>query len=124
MVNFGERLSVPERYSGRSLYQHNPQVTLMRTNVEECAQLGRILAQKVNAYRGPVTVMIPCRAVSVISAEGQPFHDPAADAALFQAIHENLQEGVGIAEVDLEINDPVFARKCAEALIGLMQTMS
>ena len=65
-----------------SFYQHNPQVTLMRTTPDECAQLGKIIAEKVNASRGPVTVLIPKRAISVISAAGEPFHSPDADAAL------------------------------------------
>ena len=62
----------------------------MRTTPEECAELGRILAEKVNAYSAPVTVLLPTRAISIISAEGQPFHDPEADAALFSAMPRNL----------------------------------
>ncbi len=51
MVNFGEPASVPARFAGRRFYQHNPQVTLMRTTCAESAELGRILAEKINAYR-------------------------------------------------------------------------
>ncbi len=71
MVNFGEPATVPPRYAGRTLYRHNPQVTLMRTNPEECAQLGRILAEKLNRYRGPVTVLLPLGGISVISPDGE-----------------------------------------------------
>ena len=117
MANFGEKDSVPENYKGRRFYIHNPQVTLMRTTPEECAQLGKILAEKVNAYTAPVSVLLPTKAISIISAEGQPFYDPEADAALFAAIKENLAENVELIEVDAEINAPEFSTACAEALL-------
>jgi uncharacterized protein (UPF0261 family) len=120
MVNFGERASVPARYEGRLFYQHNPQVTLMRTTVEECSELGRILAEKVNAYTGPVTVLIPLKGISVISAAGGAFFDPAADSALFSAIKANMRADVRIVELDCTINDPLFAKACAENLLTLM----
>jgi uncharacterized protein (UPF0261 family) len=117
MVNFGERASVPAKFSGRTFYQHNPQVTLMRTTPDECAQLGRILAEKINRYTAPVTVLLPLRAISVISAVGQPFHSPAADAALFTSLRHHLRPDIPVAEHDTEINHPAFARACAEALL-------
>ena len=119
MVNFGERASVPGKFAGRNFYIHNPQVTLMRTTAAECAALGRILADKVNQYASPAAILIPTRAISVISAEGQPFHDPVADEALFGAIRENSKVPVDCH--DLEINSPLFARACAEKLLELMR---
>lgn len=118
MVNFGEMASVPEKFAGRTFYIHNPQVTLMRTTPAECAELGRILAEKVNCYTAPTAVMIPEKAISVISAEGQPFHDAAADRALFEAITSNCRKPVEIFHE--EINSPVFAAACAHKLIQLM----
>jgi uncharacterized protein (UPF0261 family) len=117
MVNFHAPETVPAQFAGRTLYRHNPQVTLLRTNAAECAQLGRILAEKVNLSTGPVTVLLPKRAVSVISAEGQPFHDPAADAALFDAIKTHLRKDIPVIELDAAINDPAFAEACARALL-------
>jgi len=102
MVNFGEQASLPKQFADRRLYVHNPQVTLMRTTPAECAELGRLVATKLNASRAPVTVLMPRRGISVISAAGGPFHDPEADTALFSA---------------LETNDPAFARACVEALL-------
>ncbi|MDF1756590.1 MAG: Tm-1-like ATP-binding domain-containing protein [Verrucomicrobiales bacterium] len=121
MANFGARETVPEHYEGRNFYIHNPQVTLMRTNPEECAKLGEILAQKVNAYTGPVKVLLPTKAISIISAEGQAFYDPAADEALFNAIKSNLSPEVELIEIDAEINDPEFSRACANALLELLR---
>jgi len=117
MVNFGERHTVPEKYAGRTLYAHNPQVTLLRTTPAECAALGRLVAEKVNASRGPVSVLIPRRGISVISAAGGPFHDQHADAALFAALESGLRPGIPCHSLDLEINDPAFARACVEALL-------
>lgn len=124
MVNFGERQTVPEKYAGRKFYIHNPQVTLMRTTPDECAALGRLVAEKVNASRGLVSVLIPRRGVSVISAAGGPFHDPHADAALFHAIETGLRPDVPCATLDCEINDPAFARACVEALLENIRTVA
>jgi len=117
MVNFGGRETVPAKFENRNFYIHNPQVTLMRTSPEECAELGKILAEKVNAYTAPVTVLLPTKAISIISAEGQPFHDAAADQALFNAIKANLNDSIECIEVDAEINDEAFSTACAKALL-------
>jgi uncharacterized protein (UPF0261 family) len=117
MVNFHAPETVPTRFAGRTFYKHNPQVTLMRTNAEECAQLGRILAEKVNLSTGPVTVLLPTQAISIISAPGQPFHDPHADAALFAAIKTHLRSDIPAVELDCAINDPAFAEACAATLL-------
>lgn len=118
MVNFGEASSVPEKYAGRNFYIHNPQVTLMRTTPQECIELGRILAAKCNAYPSACAIMIPKKAISVISAEGQPFHDTAADEALFSAIKTHSK--VEVTELAYPINDLAFARACAEKLLSFL----
>ena len=120
MANFGEPDTLPEKYNGRTTYFHNPQVTLVRTNAEECTQLGKWIAQKVNAYNGPVTVLLPTKAISIISAEGQPFYNPEADSALFTAIRENLVPNVKLLELDEEINSAEFASACAQELLELL----
>jgi uncharacterized protein (UPF0261 family) len=117
MVNFHGPGSVPEKFKGRTFYQHNPQVTLMRTTPEECSQLGKIVAEKLNGSKGPVTVLIPRKAISVISAPGQKFNDPAADKALFDAIQSNLRKDIEVIEMDCAINDAAFAEACANALL-------
>jgi uncharacterized protein (UPF0261 family) len=124
MVNFQEPTSVPERFRGRRFYQHNPKVTLMRTTPEENAALGKILAEKVNLSTGPVTVMLPKQAISVISAPGQPFHDSAADAALFEAWKAGLKPGIPVIEMDCAINDAAFAEACARELLKNIEARS
>lgn len=124
MVNFHGPETVPAKFRGRTFYQHNPQVTLMRTTAEECSQLGGIIAEKLNASRGPVTVFIPRKAISVISAPGQPFHDPVADAALFDAIKAGLRKDIPIVEMGTTINDEAFAKACAHALLAEMEAVA
>jgi len=116
MVNFGARDTVPPRFEARNLYVHNPSVTLMRTTPEECGELGRRIAAKLSAANGPVSLFVPLRGVSMIDAEGQPFHDPEADAALFAAIRENLAPRVDRVEMDCNVNDPEFAEAMVNRL--------
>lgn len=122
MVNFGPPETVPARFQGRRFYRHNPQVTLMRTTPEECAELGRILAEKANLSRGPVAVLLPLRGISVISAAGGSFHDARADEALFDAIRRHLRPHVERVEVDAAINDPVFAERAAQVLLRYLRS--
>ncbi len=117
MVNFGEPESVPAKFEDRKFYYHNPQVTLMRTTLEECSALGKIIAEKLNLSTGPVTVLLPTKAISVISAEGEPFHDPTADQALFSALKENLRSDIKVIEKDCNIYDPEFAENCKQTLL-------
>jgi uncharacterized protein (UPF0261 family) len=118
MVNFGTPESVPTRFANRRFYRHNPQVTLMRTTPAENEQLGKILAEKLNRSTGPLTVLLPLRGGSVISAPGGPFHDPEADAALYASLKSELRPDIAVREFDGLINDPAFAQACAEALIA------
>lgn len=120
MVNFHGPESVPAKFKGRTFYQHNPQVTLMRTTPEECAALGKVLAEKVNLSKGPVTVLLPRKAISVISAPGQKFHDPVADRVLFDSIKTWLRKDIPVIEMDCAINDAAFAEACASALMKNM----
>jgi uncharacterized protein (UPF0261 family) len=121
MVNFGPRDSVPEEFAGRQFHVHNPQVTLMRTTPEENAELGRILAEKLNAATGPTTLALPLGGVSMLDVEGEDFYDPEADAALFDALREHLDDGVELLEFDHAINDDAFATAIAETLDEAMR---
>ncbi|MBD0282288.1 MAG: Tm-1-like ATP-binding domain-containing protein [Thermoleophilaceae bacterium] len=117
MVNFGARDTVPPEFRDRNLYEHNPAVTLMRTTPEECAELGRRIAAKLSLATGPVSLFVPLRGVSMIDADGQPFHDPGADAALFKALREGLDGSrVELIELDHHINDEEFATAMADTL--------
>jgi uncharacterized protein (UPF0261 family) len=110
MVNFGGIETVPERFRGRNLYRHNATVTLMRTMADECVEIGRRIAVQLNTATGPTALVLPLQGVSAIDAPGQPFHDPEADAALFDSLRRHVDGRVRLFEVDAHINDPAFAR--------------
>ena len=124
MVNFGPRNTIPKKFSDRLFYEHNPQVTLMRTTPEECTDLGRILAEKANLSTGPCSVLIPTQAISVLSAPNEVFNNTIADQALFAAIKSNLCQDVEVREIQASVNDSIFAQAAAETLLGLMQVQS
>ena len=117
MVNFGGRETVPVQYANRNLYVHNRQVTLMRTAAEENAAIGRWIVERINRMQGPVRFLLPLRGVSAIDAPGKPFHDPAADAALFAAIRAGWIDAPNrkLIEIDAHINDPAFAEAAVHA---------
>jgi uncharacterized protein (UPF0261 family) len=94
----------------------------MRTTKEECAELGRRIARKLSAATGPTALFIPLKGVSMIDAEGQPFHDPEADAALFEALREGLDGNVELIEMDHNVNDPEFADAMADKLDEYMKS--
>ncbi|GAB3670014.1 Tm-1-like ATP-binding domain-containing protein [Halopiger thermotolerans] len=121
MVNFGPRDSVPEEFEGRQFHIHNPQVTLMRTTPEENAELGEIIAEKLNAATGPTALALPLEGVSAIDVEGEDFHDPEADDALFDALRSTLDDDVELLERETDINDEAFAETLAETLDEYMR---
>ncbi|PPR21900.1 MAG: hypothetical protein CFH39_01532 [Alphaproteobacteria bacterium MarineAlpha10_Bin2] len=111
MVNFGSRETIPEKYRERSIYIHNPQVSLMRTTPEENRAMGEWIGAKLNKFSGPVRFLLPEKGVSLIDAPDMPFHDPAANAALFEALEKTLivTETRQLLRCPLHINDPEFA---------------
>jgi uncharacterized protein (UPF0261 family) len=121
MVNFGPRETVPPQFDDRNLYVHNPTITLMRTTPEECAELGRRIARKLSAATGPTALFIPLKGVSMIATEGGPFHDPAADEALFSALREGLAGDVELHELDVDVNDAAFADAMANRLHEMIE---
>ncbi|MFM0201945.1 Tm-1-like ATP-binding domain-containing protein [Paraburkholderia fungorum] len=126
MVNFGAPDTVPARYADRLFYHHNPQVTLMRTSVDECRRIGEWIAQRLNRCDGPVRFLIPERGVSAIDTEGLPFHDPDADHALFDAIEATFQPSSmrRIERLPFHINDAAFADAVVAAYRALADGQS
>ncbi|WP_108661842.1 ABC transporter permease [Acuticoccus kandeliae] len=117
MVNFAAPETVPERYRGRRLYHHNPQITLMRTTPEENARMGVWIGERLNRMDGPVRFFLPEGGVSALDRPGQPFQDPEADAALFDALTRTVRQSQTRQLVRLphNVNDPAFAAALVEA---------
>ncbi len=121
MVNFGPPDTLPAEFAGRTLYQHNDQITLMRTTPEENRRIAEFIAEKLNAYPQPPTVVLPLKGVSVISAKGGAFFDPTADRMLFETLASRLRSDIRIVKSEHAINDPEFARLCGQELVTLLE---
>ncbi|MGH7190301.1 MAG: Tm-1-like ATP-binding domain-containing protein, partial [Acetobacteraceae bacterium] len=123
MVNFGAIETVPEAFRHRLLYRHNPEVTLMRTTAEENARIGIWIAERLDRCEGRLRILIPERGVSALDAPGQPFHDPAADAALFSALEAGIRARANrrLLRLPLHINDPAFAAALAAHFTELVR---
>jgi uncharacterized protein (UPF0261 family) len=121
MANFWAIDTVPERYKDRNLYQWNPNITLMRTNVQENIKMGEMIAAAANAATAPVAVVLPLKGVSQLDSPGGDFWDPEADGVCYDAIKKNLKPGIPVVEMDHNINDPEFADKCAGLLLDMLR---
>jgi len=119
-ITFGPRDLVPEKFQTRRYYQESPGVTLLRTTPEENDKLGKEIAEKASAARGPTAILIPLKGVSTLDATGQAFWWPEADAALFQSLRNWMSPHVEVIDLDLHINDPAFAEAAADKLLSMM----
>ncbi|HXJ38433.1 MAG TPA: Tm-1-like ATP-binding domain-containing protein [Bryobacteraceae bacterium] len=120
MCNFGTPDTVPNRYRDRNLYHWNSNVTLLRTDEEENRRIGELLAETANRCAGPVTVLLPLGGVSMLDRPGEPFWNPAADAACYESLRRNLRPEVRCIEIDANINDPEFADRAAAELLATL----
>ncbi|KAK1750322.1 hypothetical protein QBC47DRAFT_394507 [Echria macrotheca] len=122
MVNFGPRATVPERYAGRKLYEHNPAVTLMRVDADEARQVGEFIVEKLKtAEAGKVEVWIPKGGLSLLSKSGAAFEDSEVDEVLFRTLRNGFEgTAVRVVEDQRDINDEEFARDIADALVSMM----
>jgi uncharacterized protein (UPF0261 family) len=119
MVNFYAPDSVPPRFVDRTFYRHNANVTLMRTTPDENAAIGADIGCKLASSAGPVAIVLPSRGVSALDREGQPFYDPSARRALFDAVRASAGE-VEVLEIDQHINDYEFAEAAARKLLTML----
>jgi uncharacterized protein (UPF0261 family) len=121
MANFWGVDTIPDEYKTRKLYQWNPNITLLRTNVNENERIGKMIAAAANAATAPVVILLPLRGVSQLDSPGGAFWDPQADQACFEAIKKNLRPGIPVIEMDNNINDTEFADRAAQILLDILE---
>ncbi len=123
MVNFWAPETVPAAFRDRTLYKHNPNVTLMRTTADECRRIGEWIGNKLNACEGEVRFLIPEKGVSALDSEGAAFFDPEADAALFGALEATIRqtERRKVVRLAHHINDPAFAEAAVATFLDISQ---
>jgi uncharacterized protein (UPF0261 family) len=121
MANFWGMETVPDKYRQRNLYQWNPNITLLRTNIDENKLIGEMIAAAANAAIAPVVILLPFGGVSQLDSPGGAFWDPQADHTCFETIKRNLKPGIPVIELDDNINDPEFADRAAETLLDMLK---
>jgi len=122
MANFWGVETMPAKFqTGRKLYKWNPNVTLMRTDIEENKKMGELIANAANAHTGKVAILLPLKGVSMLDAPGGEFWDPAADAACYDTIKKLAKSNIPIIEIDANINEPAFVDKTVETLLALIK---
>ena len=117
MVNFQAPATIPDKFEGRRFHYWNPNVSLMRTDPEENAELGRILAEKASGSSAPTAIFLPLKGLSLLGAPGEEFHWPEADQALFDAIKRHLRDDIPVYELDHNVNDEAFADAMTDKLL-------
>lgn len=122
-VCFGPRESIPPGMRRRKIYMHNPYNGNMRVSGEEMAQVGKVMAERLNEAHGPTAVLVPRRGWSVYGREGGPLHDPRGNKILVKALRRHLKSHIRYEEIDVHINDPQFADVCVRVLAELVEGM-
>ena len=118
---FNEPETVPNKYQSRTLIPHSPQITDVRLNGEEMAEVGQEIARRLQHTNDKAIFMIPTGGYDSYAVEGGGFHDPEADAAFVTELKANLPGNIEVVERDTHIEDPTFATEAAEQLIELME---
>ena len=119
--NQGAPATVPERYRGRKRYYHNPVATLVRLEADEMAELGAVVAERLNATRGPVRVIAPTRGFSLADVEGGDLWDPEADASFLDALSAALRPDIPFESLETHVNDPALADLVAGRYLSLVE---
>ncbi|MCX6027033.1 MAG: Tm-1-like ATP-binding domain-containing protein [Chloroflexi bacterium] len=118
---FNEPETVPEKYRGRTLIPHSPQITAVRLNKEEMTEAGKEVARRLQHTKDESFFLIPTAGYDSYAVQGMGFHDPEADEAFVAELRANLPASFHIVERHTHIDDPAFATEGAELLISLIE---
>lgn len=114
--------SIPPALRDRPQYRHNPEYTLVRASHEEKAEIGRILAERVNLATGPTRIVFPTGGLSIPAVPGGEFWDPDGDRILLDALRAALRPDIPLEVVDAHINDPLLGELAAERFLDLIRS--
>ena len=115
------RDQVPQKFKKRTLNFHNPTMTTMRTTPQENVAIAEFIAAKLNPSKGPVVVMLPLGGLSSIDRPGKIFYDPEANGALFATLKLKLSSAIELIEDEHHLDDPEFAIRVGEKMLGLLK---
>jgi uncharacterized protein (UPF0261 family) len=117
---FGARESIPVPLRRRKIYMHNPYNANVALSRKEMAQVGRVMAERLNEATGPTAVFAPLKGWSVYGAEGGPLHNPHGYKAFLRSLQSHLHARIPVVAMDAHINDGFFVRACVEQLNKFM----
>ena len=117
---FNEPETVPDKYQSRTLVRHTPQITDLRLNGEEMAEVGREVGRRLQHSKDKAVFMIPSAGYDSYAVKGMEFYDPRADAAFVAELKKALPGNFEIMERDTHIDDPAFATEAAQQLIAML----
>ena len=99
-----------KRFPNRKYHKHNEAITAVRTELEEIKEMAAILADRCNAAKGPLLILIPLGGFSAFDRPGGPFYEPQAPEIFAQTFKKKLKEGIPLHILPFHINDPEFAQ--------------
>jgi uncharacterized protein (UPF0261 family) len=118
----GPASTLPDRFKGRSVHQHNPLITAVKATHEQVAAAGQLIGERLNRADGPVAVVIPKRGFSDWDKPGAYFYDPEGDRLFAQAVKKTVRPQVRVVEVDANLNDPAFSDEVLRVLDEMMRS--
>jgi len=104
------KLSIPDRFRVEA-----------RTTPEEVAEIGHLVARKLNLAKGPVTVVVPTGGWSSLSEDDTDLYDPGADAEFLPALRADLNANIVVREEEQPLNSKSFGRLLARTLDEMIQ---
>ncbi|GAK65428.1 UPF0261 domain protein [Moesziomyces antarcticus] len=153
MINFGSLASLPSRYElekssekgpmhhtkdGAQVYEHNSQVTLVRTSSDQCRELGTFLVGQLvkgverrgrDKEAAPIRILSPQAGISAMDGTDGVWDNPEARDALLDGIQGALQEHaasrdkkntIQVVTKDSHINSPEFAQAVVDELLRII----
>lgn len=125
MVNFGAKGTVPGEFQQRKTYEHNEQVTLMRTTIEENKKFASFIADRLNNSSSKICICLPEKGISALDAPGKPFFDPDTTHLLIEELKKQIKvtEDRQVKILPYHINDPEFANELVDSFLKICNSI-
>ncbi len=121
MLSVGGQDGWRERFEGRAHVVVDKLRVMVRTSAEECREMARILAARLNQATAPFLVVLPSGGWSSLDALGRALWDPKADAAFVEELKSRLSRPDRIREVDCNLYTPEFGKAAVTAFVDAWQ---
>jgi len=118
---FGKPETIPEKFRDRKTIPHSPLITDVRLNRDEQIEVAKEIATRLQHTKDPAVFVIPKKGYDSYSVAGMGFWEPESDAAFVETLRASLSSNIQLKELDMDINDPAFARAMVDELVELMK---